>query len=115
VASSQSASSAPWSDWDNGADQASDVSDSSFTPADAVTYKPRAEVQTLAAEPITAPPPARVGSESSLSMGGPYAPLDESPEETTSATQSSQPLKLRGSDAVRTLPLVMTGTGEKSR
>jgi hypothetical protein len=115
MASNRAASAAPWSDWEKGAATGAEASDSSFTPPDAVTYKPRAEVQTLAAEPITGPPPARARSDASLSMGGPYAPLDENAEENASANVSSQPLRLRGSDAVRTLPLVMTGTGEKAR
>jgi hypothetical protein len=44
-------------------------------------------------------------------MGGPYAPLDVDAE--PSAAVPDQPLKLRGSGTIRTLPLVMTGTGKK--
>jgi hypothetical protein len=45
-------------------------------------------------------------------MGGPYAPLDDDAEASNAGPV--QPLKLTGSGTVRTLPLVMTGTGKKT-
>ncbi len=107
--SSRTASAAPWSDWDKSA--GSGAATGTLAPAEGVTYGARPVVQTLAAEPITAPPPTRTRPTSATaSMGGPYAPLDVDAE--ASDAGPAQPLKLRGSGTVRTLPLVMTGTGK---
>lgn len=112
---SKAASPAPWSDWKS-ANRSAATGAVSSAPSEGVTYRAQPKVETAEIEPITAPPPelmqtasAAPATTSSMdATGGPYAPLEIDPK-----TTASQPLKLRASGQVRTLPLVMSGTGAK--
>lgn len=83
-------------------------------PSEEVRYGKRPEIETLAAEPITAPPVTRAAGGPPTAIGGPYIPLSDESETQARDSGAYQPLARRGAASLRTLPLVMTGTGKKA-